>query len=213
VRLAFLQQVPHTVEHQSNMHIITLLSGLLTVQVTFAYNFPYESIQLTDYDIGNNTDLAFGRAPEGQLPQCKDYPGYDGWPSSKQWDAVNVSLGGSLLKGIPPAAACYEGEYKDTTKCANVRRRQSDALFSYVSLEITERDVLTPSYRKEDPVVPFGQWTLDNPCPVPAASVTTPLANCKITSFPAYVVNATTVKDVQLAVNFARNNNIRLTIK
>jgi hypothetical protein len=62
-------------------------------------------------------------------------------------------------------------------------------------------------------VVLFGQRTLDNPCPVPTASATPPLAYCKFTSFPAHVVNATTVKDVQLAVNFTRNNKIRLTIK
>jgi hypothetical protein len=114
------------------MHINPLISGFLNVQVTLAYNFPYDSTQLTDSDIGNNTDIAFGKAPEGQIPQCKNYPGYDGWPSSTQWKALNVSLGGTLLKGIPPAVVCYEGEYKDSTKCANVRRRQSDALFAYV---------------------------------------------------------------------------------
>jgi hypothetical protein len=75
--------------------------------------------------------------------------------------------------------------------------------------------IYTLSYppSKEDPLVPFGQWQLDNPCPVPAASAIPPLSDCKLINFPAHVVNATTVKDVQLAVNFARNNNIRLTIK
>ncbi|KAI4664655.1 uncharacterized protein J4E79_002953 [Alternaria viburni] len=174
----------------------SLLSTLLAAQAAYAYNFPYEGIQLTDSDVGTNPDLAFGKANTSNIPSCKSYPGYDGWPSSTQWSALNISLGGTLLKGIPPAAACYEGEYKDTAKCSNVRRRQSDALFA-----------------KEDPLIPFGQWTLHNPCPVPAASATPPLSGCKLVSFPAFVINATTVKDVQLAVNFARNNNIRLTIK
>jgi hypothetical protein len=61
--------------------------------------------------------------------------------------------------------------------------------------------------------VPFGQWQLDNPCPLPASNVFPPLSQCKISSFPAYVVAARTIRDVQLAVNFARNNHIRLTIK
>ncbi|KAI4943502.1 hypothetical protein J4E91_009412 [Alternaria rosae] len=174
----------------------SLLSILLVAQAAFAYNFPYEGIQLTDLDVGDNPDLAFGSARTGDLPSCKSYPGYDGWPSSSQWSSLNVSLGGTLLRGVPPAAACYEGEYKDAAKCSNVRRRQADALFA-----------------KEDPLIPFGQWTLHNPCPVPAASTARPLSDCKVISFPAYVVNATTVKDVQLAVNFARNNNVRLTIK
>ncbi|KAF1947607.1 FAD/FMN-containing isoamyl alcohol oxidase-like protein MreA [Clathrospora elynae] len=160
------------------------------------YNFPYESTQLQNSDIGNNTDISFANASPGELPQCKNYPGYKGWLSSTQWSAFNVSLSGALLRSIPPAAACYGGVYKDAVKCANVRRRQGDALFA-----------------KEDPLIPFGQWQLDNPCPVPASGVTPPLSECILTSFPAYVVNATTVKEVQLAVNFARNSNIRLTIK
>jgi hypothetical protein len=73
---------------------------------------------------------------------------------------------------------------------------------------------LIVSYSKEDPLVPFGQWQLDNPCPVPAnGNATSPLSQCNLAWFPAYVVNASTVRDVQLAVNFARNNHIRLTIK
>jgi hypothetical protein len=121
-------------------HTFLLLSGLFTTQVVLAYNFPYESTQLTDSDIGNNTNIAFGGASDGELPQCKNYPGYDGWPSSAQWNTLNVSLDGTLLKGIPPAASCYEGEYKDTTKCTNVRRRQSDALFAYVYSDHSERN-------------------------------------------------------------------------
>jgi hypothetical protein len=66
---------------------------------------------------------------------------------------------------------------------------------------------------KEDPLIPFDQWQLDNPCPVPLLNMMPPLSECKLDSFPAYVVNASTVRDVQLAVNFARNNYIRLTIK
>ena len=115
----------------------SLLSSLLTAQAAYAYNFPYEGIQLTDSDVGTNPDLASGKANTSNIPSCKSYPGYDGWPSSTQWSALNISLGGTLLKGIPPAAACYEGEYKDAAKCSNVRRRQSDALFAYVLANFT----------------------------------------------------------------------------
>ena len=111
---------------------LSLISFLFVVQAALAYNFPYESIQLTEQDVANSPDLAFGEATGAGIPSCKNYPGYDGWLSSTQWDALNVSLGGTLLKGIPPAAACYQGAYQDATKCANVRRRQTDALFAYV---------------------------------------------------------------------------------
>jgi hypothetical protein len=108
---------------------------LVAARLGSAYNFPYEGIQLNISDIGDNPDLAFGILPDVELPRCKNYPGYDGWPLSSQWNALNVSLGGGLLRGIPPAAACYAGEYQDTSKCANVRRRQNDALFAYVLIE------------------------------------------------------------------------------
>lgn len=172
------------------------LYSVLFSQVVFGYNFPYESTQLQEADIGSNRDIAFGQPPDGDLPKCKNYPGYEGWPSVARWDAFNASLGGALLQGIPPAAVCYSGQYRDPAKCAIVRRRQGDALWA-----------------KEDPLIPFGQWQLDNPCPVPSANASPPLSECKLISFPAYVVNVSTVRDIQLAVNFARNNNIRLTIK
>jgi hypothetical protein len=103
---------------------------LLTVRTTLAVNFPYESVQLQPWEVWNNSDILFGNGSSTERPPCKNYPGYDGWPSSTRWSAFNDSLGGSLLRGIPPAAACYEGEYKDTAKCNAVRRSQNDALFA-----------------------------------------------------------------------------------
>ena len=107
--------------------VITLFSA---AHFAFAINFPYENVQLKESDVGNNSDIAFGKLPVDQSPQCKSYPGYEGWPSTNRWSAFNVSLGGALVRGIPPAAACYEGEYKDAATCAVVRRRQGDALFA-----------------------------------------------------------------------------------
>lgn len=106
------------------------LTLLYAAQIVSAINFPYEKTQLTESDVGNNTDIAFGKLPVSKRPQCKSFPGYDGWPSSDRWSGFNVSLGGALIRGIPPAAACYDGEYKNATACANVRRRQGDALFA-----------------------------------------------------------------------------------
>jgi hypothetical protein len=39
------------------------------------------------------------------------------------------------------------------------------------------------------------------------------IGNCTQGTYPEYVVNARSVRDVQAAVNFARNTNIRLVIK
>lgn len=37
--------------------------------------------------------------------------------------------------------------------------------------------------------------------------------SCSVGGYPEYVVNASTVAQIQLAVNFARENNMRLVIK
>lgn len=37
--------------------------------------------------------------------------------------------------------------------------------------------------------------------------------NCTIGGFPEYAVNATNTAQIQLAINFARNNNLRLVVK
>jgi FAD/FMN-containing dehydrogenase len=43
--------------------------------------------------------------------------------------------------------------------------------------------------------------------------VNAPDGNCTVGGYPTYVVNVTTVRQIQLAVNFARNANLRLVIK
>lgn len=60
-----------------------------------------------------------------------------------------------------------------------------------------------------DPVSIGPQWVEGNTC-LPTSN---PNDICTLDGFPAYVVKATTVRHIQLAVNFARNANIRLVIK
>ncbi len=40
-----------------------------------------------------------------------------------------------------------------------------------------------------------------------------PDGNCTLGGYPVFVINATTVARIQLGINFARNNNLRLVIK
>lgn len=106
------------------------VSLLLVAHTTYALNFPYESIQLQKSEVGNNSDISFGNWSKVEKPTCKNFPGDDAWPSSSRWQAFNISLGGALLRAVPPAAACYEGEFKNEARCAAARRGQNDALFA-----------------------------------------------------------------------------------
>lgn len=168
----------------------------LVLPSTNAANFAFEEIQLKESDIGNNPDIAFGEPGQVNPARCKAFPGDADWPSLERWTAFNTTLEGKLVKGLPPAATCYNSTpYFDQTKCAATRRGWSSSLFT-----------------GEDPVMPNSAWPNGNTCPLPPAQGSNPYT-CNITGYPAYVVNATTVKHVQLAINFARNNNIRVTIK
>jgi len=112
------------------MRPFTLVTFLWATRTATAINFPYESIQLLRSEIGNDSDIFFGNGPSTDQPPCKSYPGHEAWPSDDRWNAFNLSLGGTLIKGIPPTAACYEGEYKDTARCNVVRRAANNALWA-----------------------------------------------------------------------------------
>ncbi|KAK3352463.1 hypothetical protein B0T25DRAFT_580383 [Lasiosphaeria hispida] len=61
----------------------------------------------------------------------------------------------------------------------------------------------------DDPLTVITQWPQGNTC----LAVQNATGNCTQGGFPVYVVNVTSVKHVQAAVNFARNNNVRVVIK
>jgi hypothetical protein len=114
--------------------MLSLAQAFLYTSLAFsalAFNFPYESIQATEADVANNPDIAFGTLPASNNgPHCKTYPGDADWPSDERWSVFNSSLGGALVKGIPPAAACYQGFYYDEARCKVVRARQTSSRFA-----------------------------------------------------------------------------------
>lgn len=106
-------------------------SLLLVSEITLAYNFLYESLQLTDKDVANNSDIVFGKLPGNITSKCKSMPGDATWPSIARWNAFNASLGGVLLEAVPPAAACYSGIYENVTKCVAWRLQSRSSIYVY----------------------------------------------------------------------------------
>ncbi|KAI1656418.1 FAD-binding domain-containing protein [Daldinia decipiens] len=168
------------------------------ILMTYA-NFAFEAEQLTEDDIGDFSAIAFGNvsaaaSPNDDRPDCREYPGTPNWPLDEEWSRLNRSLGGALIKGIPPAAVCYDGPYKDEAACA------------WLTWNVT----FTRFYMN-DPVTVFSEWPEGDTCHTTFGQQTG--ENCTQGAFPVYVVNATTVRQIQIAVNFARNRNLRLVIK
>lgn len=180
------------------MHWISLQAALLAASYVVAgESFPFESVQLTQADVRRFSAIRFGDRDEAppinsDRPRCRAWPGSNDWPSDSEWKQFNASLGGALLRPMPAAVACYEGELHNETMCRWLIDESGRTHFWL-----------------DEPLSTLTQWPQGSTCmPVLGAEGT-----CTRGGFPEYVVNATTVKHIQAAVNFARNKNIRLVIK
>ncbi|KAK4240110.1 hypothetical protein C8A03DRAFT_13528 [Achaetomium macrosporum] len=122
---------------------------------------------------------------------CKAVPGTAGWPSPRDWTALNESLAGRLLQPPPPGAVCHPGKKSyNAAECQAVRAAWS----SY-------------EFHANNPIsVDWDQWANESCLPQEGAP-------CSGEGYPVFVINATEVRHVQLGVQFARKHNIRLVIK
>jgi hypothetical protein len=171
------------------MRLFTLLGFSALAQAVLQF----ESIQLQPQETKEFPAVAFA-ADSLELPKakCKGWPGTEGWPSNADWKAFNETIDGKLLKPRPPGVVCYQGPDFSKDKCSYLINNAS-----------------TNNFYVEDPLAVLTQWPQGSTC-WPALNAS---GECKQGGYPTYVVNATTVKHVQAAVNFARNRNLRLVIK
>ncbi|TVY64367.1 FAD-linked oxidoreductase hmp9 [Lachnellula suecica] len=123
---------------------------------------------------------------------CKCGPRDECWPTFEEWGALNSSVSGKLIQNSPPAISCYPGP------------QQNDATCAAITTELTNS-----TFVANDPVAL--DYPVDDGCPVPLAGQ--PLGNCSLGGIPVYTVNATCPEDVALAIDFARNHNIRLVVR
>ncbi|KAI0969559.1 FAD binding domain-containing protein [Xylaria arbuscula] len=174
-----------------------LISFIIFISQTKSINFPFEATVLEEDDIGNFSAIAFGNrttaSPVYDGPECKVYPGTAAWPLEADWAQLNNTLDGALLKPVPISAVCYSGPYQNTNQCNTLLRNASSSRF-YIN----------------DPLSVLAMWPEGDTCYV---SANTTNLNCTQGGWPNYVVNVTTVKQIQGAVNFARNKNLRLIVK
>ncbi|OTA91975.1 hypothetical protein M434DRAFT_388087 [Hypoxylon sp. CO27-5] len=173
--------------------------------------FEGETLQLTDAVIANLTDLElsnitlFSFQNESSSAEtlakraipgvCKTYPDDPYWPFQSTWALFNVLLGGALIKTVPYASPCYDsfGDH-NASKC-----------------DFITNNWITASIYQYDPTsinaVLFQGSTCMPPTFVPGKS------GCTVGGYPAYAVAASNVAQIQLAINFARNLNLRVVIK
>ena len=178
------------------LYYLLVFSAILT-WVIAANSFSEHDVELAEWEGSSFRSISFGdeaaHIQTRQLERCKVFPGDAAWPSQEEWNRLNTSLGGVLLNPVPPAAVCYPASPAfDATQC--------DFLLTNAS---------RTTFYLDDPVTILTQWPQGNTCPASRK----PTGNCTQGGFPEYVVNVTSIKHVQAAVNFARNTNVRLIIK
>lgn len=125
---------------------------------------------------------------------CKVYPGDAAWPSETTWANLNKLTNGSLIKTIPQAAPCYQGPLYDPAKCATLTTNWTNT-YTHIG----------------DPVEMFGSPVYQGLTCQPPSHYDS--GNCTLGGYPLYVINATTVANIQLGVNFARNTGVRLVVR
>jgi hypothetical protein len=123
--------------------------------------------------------------------RCKYTPESQQWPTTATWTAFNQSISGCLLYPPPPAAACHPQlpEY-NVAECALISNSWNSSQWHSDSPTSNDWQNLNNYSCLPDPNYP-----------------------CTGNGYPVYVVNASTPQSVQLAVDFARENNLRLNIK
>ncbi len=175
----------------------SLVALLLLATLAISTNFDWEKIQLSRNETAGYPDIAFGEASSANAtytgPKCKIGPGDPGWPTVEEWNRFNATLGGALLRPVPPSAVCYSGQLYNAAAC------------EFISNSSTRSRMFL-----DHPAATLTEWSGGNTC---IAGLNVTGRKCEQGAYPVYVINATTVRHIQLGINFARNRNLRLVVK
>ncbi|KAF2120204.1 FAD binding domain-containing protein [Lophiotrema nucula] len=122
---------------------------------------------------------------------CRYLPTDTEWPSKGEWGRLNATIGGRLIRGLPLAQACHD-PYLSSAVCANVQERWP-----------------TGSLYIENPVNVMSPYWLNNTCsPFSNANAT-----CSLGNIASYAININDAATAAAGILFAKEKNIRLSIK
>lgn len=128
-------------------------------------------------------------------------PGQACWPSNKEWEKLNSTLSGNLHRTIPYAASCYYSDPNyDPSACA------------VVAANYTENQPRTDVYGAASGL----NWEscLSNTCALNPSNTSQVLSDqCYLGRLSSLYVDATDASHVSTAIKFAREHNIRVSIK
>ncbi|KAI1272223.1 hypothetical protein F5Y07DRAFT_308514 [Xylaria sp. FL0933] len=122
---------------------------------------------------------------------CRNIPGDAGWPSSRDWDLLNKTVDGRLIRTTPLAALCHGTEY-DQKQCEGLK-----TAWPFAGIHVPESAEFLMPYYQNQSCDPF--TSREKPC--------------ELGNYAQYSINVSTVSHVQAGIKFAQEKNIRLAIK
>ncbi|PWY69742.1 hypothetical protein BO70DRAFT_432389 [Aspergillus heteromorphus CBS 117.55] len=134
--------------------------------------------------------LIFGR------PECRCQPNETCWPADNAWAALNDSIHGHLVQVRPVGNVCHEPFY-DEASCREIARVQSDAKWH------AQQPGALQNFNWENWPAEHENCTVDG----------NPASPCEQGRILLYSAVVHTVEEIQEAVKFAMQRNIRLVIK
>ncbi|GKT89339.1 FAD binding domain-containing protein [Colletotrichum tofieldiae] len=159
---------------------------------------------------------------------CKNLPGDAGWPSTDAWAQLNETVGGRLVATIPLGSPCH-GDAYNATECARLQdawlysevhshfltqicflrdyvRARACGLLYYVDTRDTATDMTRSMESSSSVMAPlFANASCD-----PFTSRDVP---CTLGNYVSFAVNATGPADIQAALRFAEEKNVRFVIR
>ena len=128
---------------------------------------------------------------------CKTTPHRSSWPSEHDWQALNSSIDGRLLKTVPAASSCWSGNpFGSKLSCDAVESGWSSGLF----------------HLDQPESIDYPMWA-NNSCLPPSASGYDKKQGCELGGLPEFIVNATQECHVATALKWAAERNIRVSVK
>jgi hypothetical protein len=113
------------------------------------------------------------------------------WPNTREWNNFNITLDGKLLAMTPIGSVCHLISYNEN-EYTKLRSGWNSA-----ETHISSPSSIMASF--------FANYSCD-----PFTPKESP---CDIGTYVSYTVNATSASDYQKTIDFARRNNIRITIR
>jgi hypothetical protein len=174
---------------------ISILIMRLRSLVDLALFFPLIFAQTSSPSANGNS----GGYSSNTQPSCRCLYGESCWPSSQEFSALSANLSQPLIHPVPPASPCYPLGHP-SGNCSLVQTLSTDAIWRSDQAGAYENTNFEAYYAQNGSInACYLNTTLGQPC--------------QQGSIPPIGVDARTVEDIQAAVKFASQHNLKIVVK